>query len=83
MEKGRFRALNARPSKKVMQAVGRKRLKARRLLTKLAEKEKADPTFVPSPPPICPCCHFGRVSAGGLSFQLGTTSERELQTQVG
>eukprot|EP00667_Euglena_gracilis_P002560 EG_transcript_2561 len=41
-QKARFKAINAMPSKKVMQAIGRRRLKARRILNKLAEKDKAN-----------------------------------------
>lgn len=42
-ERNRFRELNARPSKKVMEAVGRKRRKAQRMLRGMIEKGKSDP----------------------------------------
>jgi AdoMet-dependent rRNA methyltransferase SPB1 len=43
-QKARFRALNALPPKKVMQAIQRKRLKAKRILSRLVEKDKNNPT---------------------------------------
>ena len=42
-ERNRFRELNARPSKKVMEAMGRKRRKAQRMLRGIIEKGKSDP----------------------------------------
>lgn len=42
-ERNRFRELNARPGKKVMEAQGRKRRKAQRMLRGLIEKGKSDP----------------------------------------
>lgn len=42
-QRQRFRELNARPSKKVMEAMGRKRRRAQRALRSLIEKGKADP----------------------------------------
>lgn len=39
----KFQELNARPSKKVMEAVGRKHKRAQRMLRNLMEKGKADP----------------------------------------
>jgi len=42
-ERNRFRELNARPSKKVMEAMGRKRRKASRMLRGMIEKGKSDP----------------------------------------
>lgn len=42
-ERNKFRELNARPSKKVMEAMGRKRRKAQRMLRGLLEKGKSDP----------------------------------------
>ncbi|CCW70488.1 unnamed protein product [Phytomonas sp. Hart1] len=43
VQRRRFQELNARPSRKVMEAVGRKRRKAQRMLHKLVEKGKDDP----------------------------------------
>ncbi|KPA84273.1 putative FtsJ cell division protein [Leptomonas pyrrhocoris] len=42
-QRRRFQELNARPSRKVMEAMGRKRRKAERMLRGLIEKGKADP----------------------------------------
>lgn len=42
-ERQRFAELNARPSRKVMEALGRKRRKAQRMLRGLLEKGKSDP----------------------------------------
>lgn len=42
-QRNRFRELNARPSKKVMEALGRKRRRAQRLLHNIMEKGKSDP----------------------------------------
>ncbi|GET89850.1 ftsj cell division protein, putative [Leishmania tarentolae] len=42
-QRRRFRELNARPSRKVMEAMGRKRRKAQRMLHSLIDKGKADP----------------------------------------
>eukprot|EP00758_Cryptobia_borreli_P001527 Tbor_TRINITY_DN2317_c0_g1::TRINITY_DN2317_c0_g1_i1::g.153::m.153/K14857/SPB1, FTSJ3; AdoMet-dependent rRNA methyltransferase SPB1 len=42
-ERNRFRELNARPSKKVMEAMGRKRRRAQKMLKGLVEKGKSDP----------------------------------------
>lgn len=42
-QRRRFQELNARPSRKVMEAMGRKRRKAQRMLRSLMEKGKADP----------------------------------------
>ena len=42
-ERRRFIELNSRPSKKVMEAMGRKRRKAQRMLRGLIEKGKSDP----------------------------------------
>ncbi|CAD2221492.1 AdoMet-dependent rRNA methyltransferase SPB1 [Angomonas deanei] len=42
-QRERFKQLNARPSRKVMEAIGRKRRKAQRMLHHLLEKGKADP----------------------------------------
>lgn len=42
-QRRRFKELNARPSKKVMEAMGRKRRRAQRMLRGLVEKGKADP----------------------------------------
>lgn len=42
-ERARFREMNARPSKKVMEAMGRKRRKAQRMLRGMIEKGKSDP----------------------------------------
>lgn len=48
-QKARFRALNALPPKKVMQAIQRKRLKAKRILSRLVEKDKNNPTCANPP----------------------------------
>ncbi|TPP47454.1 FtsJ-like methyltransferase family protein [Leishmania donovani] len=42
-QRRRFQELNARPSRKVMEAMGRKRRKAQRMLRSLIDKGKADP----------------------------------------
>ncbi|KAG5501547.1 hypothetical protein JKF63_03377 [Porcisia hertigi] len=42
-QRRRFQELNARPSRKVMEAMGRKRRKAQRMLRGLIDKGKADP----------------------------------------
>ena len=42
-QRQRFKEMNARPSKKVMEAVGRKRKKAQRTLRKLLDKGRTDP----------------------------------------
>lgn len=42
-QRRRFMEMNARPSKKVMEAMGRKRRRAQRLLHHLVEKGKSDP----------------------------------------
>lgn len=42
-ERNRFREMNARPSKRVMEAMGRKRRKAQRMLRGMIEKGKSDP----------------------------------------
>lgn len=42
-QRRRFQELNARPSRKVMEAMGRKRRKAQRMLRGLIEKGKSDP----------------------------------------
>ncbi|KAK7195933.1 FtsJ cell division protein [Novymonas esmeraldas] len=54
-QRRRFQELNARPSRKVMEAMGRKRRKAQRMLRGLMDKGKADPR--------------AREKAGGLSVR--------------